>query len=123
MWNWGRWGGRQTAMAQSSNISRRRKTALEDGSTDYLAKRAELVEIAGRQFKNNGFRAPTLAEIGHKAGLDRATVYYYFGSKEELFSEGLRVGVDDNTNIGRASWRERVCKDGYSGGRAVSLKK
>src|SRR3546814_5940560 len=98
MWNCGRLGGRQTAMAQSSNISRRRKTALEDGSTDYLAKRAELVEIAGRQFKNNGFRATTLAEIGHKAGLDRATVYYYFGSKEELFRECLRVGVDDNIN-------------------------
>ncbi|MBN8842597.1 MAG: TetR family transcriptional regulator [Sphingomonadales bacterium] len=85
-------------MAQSSNISRRRKSALEDGSSDYLAKRAELVEIAGRQFKNNGFRATTLAEIGHKAGLDRATVYYYFGSKEELFRECLRVGVDENIN-------------------------
>jgi len=83
-------------MVQSSNISRRRKSALEDGSSDYLAKRAELVEIAGRQFKSNGYRATTLAGIGHKAGLDRATVYYYFGSKEELFRECLRVGVDDN---------------------------
>src|SRR3546814_11449663 len=77
---------------------------ISDWSSDvcssdlYLAKRAELVEIAGRQFKNNGFRATTLAEIGHKAGLDRATVYYYFGSKEELFRECLRVGVDDNIN-------------------------
>ncbi|MES2492224.1 MAG: TetR/AcrR family transcriptional regulator [Pseudomonadota bacterium] len=83
-------------MSQASNISRRRKSALEEGSADYLAKRIELVEIAGRQFKANGFKATTLAEIGHKAGLDRATVYYYFGSKEELFRECLRVGVDAN---------------------------
>lgn len=83
-------------MGQTSNISRRRKTALEEGSSDYLAKRAELVEIAGRQFKANGFKATTLAEIGHKAGLDRATVYYYFASKEALFRECLRVGVDAN---------------------------
>jgi AcrR family transcriptional regulator len=83
-------------MGQSSNISRRRQTALQDGSADYLAKRAELVEIAGRQFKANGFKATTLAEIGHKAGLDRATVYYYFGSKEELFRECVRLGVDAN---------------------------
>ena len=82
-------------MAQSSNISRRRKSALEDGSSDYLAKRAELVEIAGRQFKNNGFRATTLSEIGHKAGLDRATVYYYFGSKDGLYAAVLeRVYAD-----------------------------
>ena len=83
-------------MTQTSNISRRRKSALEEGSSDYLAKRAELVEIAGRQFKANGFKATTLAEIGHKAGLDRATVYYYFASKEELFRECLRDGVDAN---------------------------
>ena len=83
-------------MKVSSNISRRRTSALQEGSTDYLAKRAELVEIAGRQFKANGFKATTLAEIGHKAGLDRATVYYYFGSKEELFRECLRLGVDAN---------------------------
>jgi TetR/AcrR family transcriptional regulator, cholesterol catabolism regulator len=83
-------------MGQSSNISRRRQTALQDGSADYLAKRAELVVIAGRQFKANGFKATTLAEIGHKAGLDRATVYYYFGSKEELFRECVRLGVDAN---------------------------
>ncbi|WP_219893485.1 TetR/AcrR family transcriptional regulator [Aquisediminimonas profunda] len=83
-------------MKQSSNISRRRQIALQEGSADYLAKRAELVEIAGRQFKTNGFKATTLAEIGHKAGLDRATVYYYFGSKEELFRECVRLGVDTN---------------------------
>jgi len=83
-------------MVKTSNISKRRKSALEEGSTDYLAKRAELVEIAGRQFKAHGFKATTLAEIGHKAGLDRATVYYYFGSKEELFRECLRVGVEAN---------------------------
>ena len=83
-------------MKETSNISRRRKIALEEGSTDYLAKRAELVEIAGRQFKANGFKSTTLAEIGHKAGLDRATVYYYFASKDELFRECLREGVDAN---------------------------
>src|SRR3546814_10718496 len=39
-----------------------------------------------------------MAWIGHKGGLDRATVYYYFCSKEGLFRECLRVGVDDNIN-------------------------
>src|SRR3546814_1403970 len=69
--------------------------------------------------------------------LDRATVYYYFGSKEELFRECLRSGVEANIKqcvrifeessrtaserlkdimeqlmreIGRASCRERVCQ-------------
>ncbi|MGD9470773.1 MAG: TetR/AcrR family transcriptional regulator [Novosphingobium sp.] len=83
-------------MTKPSNISKRRETALKEGSSDYLAKREELVEIAAGQFKQSGYRATTLAEIGRKAGLDRATVYYYFGSKEELFREILRTGVDAN---------------------------
>lgn len=83
-------------MATSSNISQRRESALKEGSPEYLAKRAELVGIAAQRFKQSGYRATTLAEIGHKAGLDRATVYYYFGSKEELFRECLRHGVDAN---------------------------
>lgn len=83
-------------MNSPSNISKRRETALKEGSSDYLAKRDELVEIAAQQFKQSGYRATTLAEIGRKAGLDRATVYYYFGSKEELFREILRTGVDAN---------------------------
>jgi TetR/AcrR family transcriptional regulator, cholesterol catabolism regulator len=95
-------------MGQSSNISRRRATALEEGSSDYLAKRAELVEIAGRQFKVNGFKATTLAEIGHKAGLDRATVYYYFGSKEELFRECVRLGVEANIDECEAIFNDRT---------------
>jgi TetR/AcrR family transcriptional regulator, cholesterol catabolism regulator len=83
-------------MNQITNISRRRDTALQEGSADYLAKRAELVEIAARQFKTNGFRATTLASIGRKAGLDRSTVYYYFASKEEVFRECVLVGVEAN---------------------------
>jgi AcrR family transcriptional regulator len=83
-------------MKPSSNISRRRRSAITDGSPDYMAKRAELIEIAAKQFKLSGYRATTLAEVGRKAGLDRATVYYYFGSKEELFREILRKGVAAN---------------------------
>ena len=81
-----------------SNISQRRQIALKEGSAEYMAKRNELVEIAAARFKQAGYRATTLAEIGHKAGLDRATVYYYFGSKEELFRECLRHGVAENVS-------------------------
>lgn len=85
-------------MQANSNISRRRKSALDEGNDEYLAKRAELVSIAAQKFKENGYRATRLADIGKQANLDRATVYYYFGSKEEIFRECLRYGVDANIN-------------------------
>jgi len=83
-------------MNKTSNISKRRRSALRESGPEYMAKREELIEIAAQQFKQSGYRATTLAEIGRKVGLDRATVYYYFGSKEELFREILRTGVAAN---------------------------
>ena len=74
-------------MTKVSNISRRRRSAQSDGSADYAAKRSELLKIAARLFKEQGLQSTRLADIAREAGLDRATVYYYVGSKEELFRE------------------------------------
>lgn len=84
-----------------SNISKRRRSAQTDGSADYAAKRGELVKIAARLFKEQGFQSTKLADIAREAGLDRATVYYYAGSKEELFHETVDVVID--ANMQRAS--------------------
>lgn len=83
-------------MATVSNISRRRQSAQADGNADYVAKRAELLKIAATLFKEQGFQATKLADIAKAAGLDRATVYYYVGSKEELFQETVESGLDAN---------------------------
>lgn len=83
-------------MATASNISRRRRSAKADGSADYAAKRADLLKIAAKLFKEQGFQATKLADIAREAGLDRATVYYYVGSKEELFQETVEGGLDSN---------------------------
>lgn len=83
-------------MEQGSNISRRRKTALADGSADYKIKRDEIVQVAVRLFKEKGYKSTTLSDIAKDAGLDRATVYYYVGSKEELFHEAVKGILDEN---------------------------
>jgi AcrR family transcriptional regulator len=83
-------------MAQASNISQRRRSARSEGSADYAAKREELLRIAARLFKEQGFQATRLIDIAQEAGLDRATVYYYVGSKEELFRETVEGVLDIN---------------------------
>lgn len=89
-------------MATVSNISRRRRSAQADGSVDYAAKRTELLRIAARLFKEQGFQATKLADIAREAGLDRATVYYYVGSKEELFQETVESVLDANIAAAKA---------------------
>ena len=74
-------------MVPPSNISRRRRSAQSEGNADYVAKRTELLRVAARLFKEQGYHSTKLADIAREVGLDRATVYYYAGSKEELFQE------------------------------------
>jgi AcrR family transcriptional regulator len=88
-------------MPRASNISRRRRSAQADGSADYAAKRAELLRIAARLFKEQGFQSTRLIDIAKEAGLDRATVYYYVGSKEELFQETVEGVLDTNIAAGK----------------------
>ncbi len=83
-------------MEKGSNIARRRKSALSDGSADYKVKRDEIVKAASRLFKERGYKSTTLAHVAEVAGVDRATVYYYVGSKEELFREAVQDLVDKN---------------------------
>lgn len=102
-------------MSKVSNISRRRRSAQTEGGADYTAKREELVRIAARLFKEQGYQSTKLADIAREAGLDRATIYYYVGSKEELFRETVEGVLDANMAEAQRlladaalSWRDRL---------------
>ncbi len=84
------------AVAKPSNIARRRQAALAEGGVEYTAKRRELVELAVRVFKDKGFKATTLNDISKEANIERATLYYYVASKEELLQEAVQNMLKDN---------------------------
>lgn len=70
-----------------SGLSRKRRTKQVEGGAAYIAKRNELLQIAGGVFNEKGYDAATLTDIADRFGTDRAAIYYYFASKEELFQE------------------------------------
>ncbi|MTE00289.1 TetR family transcriptional regulator [Paracoccus sp. YIM 132242] len=86
----------ETNKPRASNISKRRKAAQDDGGAEYMAKRAELIRVAAGLFKKNGFDATTFNDIAIHTGLDRATLYYYFGSKQEIFQDAVRGALNGN---------------------------
>jgi AcrR family transcriptional regulator len=55
------------------------------------AKRAEILEVALDLIARCGYRRSTLREIAAAVGLTNAGVLHYFGSREELFTEVLRL--------------------------------
>ncbi|NMN97524.1 TetR/AcrR family transcriptional regulator [Nocardiaceae bacterium YC2-7] len=86
-------------------MSKRRSSAQTENSPGYQAKRAELMGLAAEVFKEKGFEAATLNDIAERFGTDRASIYYYFASKKELFQalfHDILIGVL-NENVAVAS--------------------
>jgi AcrR family transcriptional regulator len=79
-----------------SRTALRRQAALAEASEEYTAKRAELIHHAATVFKAKGYDAATLNDIAELFGTDRASLYYYVGSKEELLREAVKGVLDAN---------------------------
>src|SRR5262245_9583319 len=91
-----------------SNIEARRKAALEDGGAMYMARREELVQAAAHVFREHGFEAATLRDVAAALKTDRASLYYYVGSKEELLQEIVRQALRRDIEIAEAVKRSRA---------------
>jgi len=80
----------------ASLYEKRRTLALGEGGREYLQKRQEISQAAGRVFKRKGLSATNVNDIATEAEVDRATLYYYFGSKQEIFEEVVTAAVTNN---------------------------
>lgn len=86
-------------MVTSSAIGRRRTAAKEDATAAYDQRRKEITEAAVRVFNRLGFTGASISAVAAELNIDRATLYYYIGSKEELFDEILRNVIEKNATI------------------------
>ena len=58
-------------------------------------RRESILEAAAAVFSEKGFHAATVEEIAARAGIGKSTVYEYFESKEDLFREVFRQGMEN----------------------------
>jgi AcrR family transcriptional regulator len=83
----------------SSEIAKRRAAAKSEASKHYIARRRELIKAAAAVFKEKGLAGTSLDEVGRVAGVDRASLYYYVGSKKELFEEVVLDAIVANVEM------------------------
>lgn len=84
---------------KTSGIGKRRKAAKEESSDAYKRRRREIAEAAVRVFDRLGLQGASISAVAAELGIDRASVYYYISSKEELFDELLRAVAERNSQI------------------------
>lgn len=86
-------------MTKASNIGKRRSVAKEDSSASYQLRRKEIADAAIRVFNRLGFQGASVSAVAAELEIDRASLYYYISSKEELFDELVRTVVERNLEI------------------------
>lgn len=60
--------------------------------------REKLLSLAARSFGVQGFSATTMRSIAEQAGIEAASIYYHFKSKEELVDEVMAHGAQAIVN-------------------------
>jgi TetR/AcrR family transcriptional regulator, cholesterol catabolism regulator len=70
----------------NSNRREQRRQKSRDGSD---ARYRDILRAGALVFRENGYANSTLQDVADAVGLNRATLYYYIGTKEELLAEIL----------------------------------
>ena len=83
----------ETTGIGSTKLGARRSSARAEAAPAYRARREEIIAAAGRAFLAKGYRATSFRDIADAVGVDRASLYYYFESKHELFRAATSVAV------------------------------
>jgi AcrR family transcriptional regulator len=82
-------------------IGKRRSTARKEARTSYENRKAEICEAAVRVFHQLGYQGASLSAVAAAVGVDRATIYYYFSSKDDMFDEIVRSVLEENDGLAR----------------------
>ncbi|MBB4909611.1 AcrR family transcriptional regulator [Actinophytocola algeriensis] len=63
--------------------------AQPDRTRDAERTRAEIIQVATREFADKGYAGARVDEIAAKMSTTKRMIYYYFGNKEQLYVEVL----------------------------------
>ena len=72
------------------------------GNRDAEATRAAILQAATAEFAREGYGGARVDKISQRAGANERMLYYYFGSKEELFRAVLESVYDELISAERA---------------------
>jgi TetR/AcrR family transcriptional regulator len=62
-------------------------------------KRERLLREAARLFAERGFNQTDMAELAHRAGVAKGSIYNYFDSKEDLYIYVCRDGIERSREV------------------------
>ena len=76
-------------------LAMKRTAAQEKDRTQYGVKRERILRAAGPVLERHGLAGTTIEAIAKEAGVDRATIYYYFEDKGAIFRAAISEGLEE----------------------------
>lgn len=86
------------ALNRTPTLAMKRAAAQRKDRAQYGAKRDAILKAAGPVLQQHGLQGTTIEAIAKEAGVDRATIYYYFADKGAIYREAIRGGLLDMVN-------------------------
>lgn len=91
-----------------SKLKSRRAARSAAGNSLYTDRKAIILKAAADVFLRKGFIATKLSDIAEEASMDRASLYYYVSSKQDLFEEIFTTSVLYNIETAHAVEQENI---------------
>lgn len=91
-----------------------RRRAVEANARPRLSTREAILAAAARSFADRGYHRTSLHEVAEDVGIQKASIFHHFASKEVLYRTVLEEGHVQGEAIiraaigGEGSWSERV---------------
>ena len=91
-----------------------RKSARPTGvANEHHAKqRAHILEHAARLFAESGYSVTTMDVLSEVTKMNKASLYYYFGSKRDILFELAKRGITDGVQRSLPATRMKSMRDG-----------
>lgn len=86
-------------MDSKTVIGKRRSSARKGARDSYEARRKQISDAAVGVFHRLGYQGASLSAVAQELGVDRATLYYYFSSKEQMYDEIVRAVLLENEKL------------------------
>jgi AcrR family transcriptional regulator len=77
----------------SRTLAEKRYAAKRKDGAEYGVKRDTILRAAGTVLRRNALSGTTIDAVAKEAGVDRATIYYYFEDKYALCREAIHEGI------------------------------
>ena len=79
-----------------SRLKRRRDARQATDSQLYQDRQQDIRAAAAKVFMKKGFVATKLSDVAEEAQMDRASLYYYVSSKQDLFESLFTSAIENN---------------------------